>query len=51
MEKPNLVITDASRDGFSHTLLQKKDWKLEDAEGGWVFIEVGSAALKLAWKN
>ena len=56
-----LVITDASADGFGHILMQKRN-KNEvmvkaqrgNREGvithdtGWVVIQVGSAALKLA---
>ena len=59
-----LVITDASADGFGHILMQKrnKDEVMVKAQRGnkkgeithdtgWVVIQVGSAALKLAWRN
>ena len=51
MTLPSLVVTDASGDGFGYILLQKKKGRLEDQEGGWVVIQVGSAALKPAWEN
>ena len=59
-----LVITEASADGFGHILMQKrnKDEVMVKAQRGnkkgeithdtgWVVIQVGSAALKLAWPN
>ena len=59
-----LVITDASADGFGHILMQNrnKDEVMVKAQRGnkkgvithnmgWLVIQVGSAALKLAWRN
>ena len=59
-----LVIIDASTDEFGHILMQKrnKDKVMVKAQRGnkkgevthdtgWVVIQVGSAALKLAWRN
>ena len=51
IRRPTLVITDASSDGCGHILLQKKEGKLEDKEGDFLIIQVGSAALKPAWEN
>ena len=59
-----LVITDAPADGFGHILMQKRnkhEVMVKTQRGnkkgvithdtGWVVIQVGSAALKLAWLN
>ena len=64
VERRTLVITDASADGFGHILMQKKNKneirvkaQRSDREGtvtndtGWVVIQVGSAAIKAAWRN
>ena len=50
-KKSSLVVTDMLGDGFSCILLQKQEERLEDEEGGWVVLQVGSAAIKYAWKN
>ena len=63
-ERTTLVITDASADGFGHILMQKKNKneirvkaQRSNREGtvtndtGWVVIQVGSAAIKAAWRN
>ena len=39
-----MVITNASGDGFAHILLQLHD-------GGYLVIQVGSAAIKKAWRS
>ena len=62
--KRTLVITDASGEGFGHIMIQKRNEDEVEAraqavnrEGvitkdtGWVVIQVGSAALKLTWRN
>ena len=59
-----LVITDASADGFGHILMQRRNEnkvmvkaQSRNREGvitsdtGWVIIQVGSVALKAAWRN
>ena len=60
-----MVITDASGDGFGHILLQRRESNVFEARAqatnrrtgevtsdtGWVVIQVGSAALKPAWRN
>ena len=59
-----LVITDASADGFGHILMQKRNenefmvkTQRSNREGaitndtGWVVIQVGSVAIKAAWRN
>ena len=59
-----MVITDASGEGFGQLLMQKRNENEVEAraqtmnrEGvitkdtGWVVIQVGSAALKLTWRN
>ena len=59
-----LVITDASAEGFRHILMQKKNKSEVQVKAqavnrkgvitkdtGWVVIQVGSAALKTAWRN
>ena len=51
MSKPSLVVTDALGDEFGEILIQNKEGKLDDLAGRWVVIQVGSAALKPAWKN
>ena len=64
MDRRSLVITDASADGFGHILMQKKNKdefivkaQRSNKEGtvtndtGWVVIQVGSAAIKAAWRN
>ena len=38
-------------DGFGPILVQKKEGKLKEKEGGFLIIQVGSATLKAAWKN
>ena len=58
-----LVITDASADGFGHILMQKRNNNkfmvraqsgnrdgVVTTDTGWVIIQVGSAALKVAWR-
>ena len=62
--KGTLVITDASAEGFGQILMQKKSvdqyqvrTQAKNRAGeitrdtGWVVIQVGSAALKPAWRN
>ena len=64
VRRKTLVITDASEDGFRHILIQKRNEnevmvkaQRSNREGvntndtGWVIIQVGSAALKLARRN
>ena len=64
VERSTLVITDASADGFGHILMQKKNENEVSMENqgqsrgsratddtGWVVIQVGSAAIKSAWRN
>ena len=64
VNKRVLVVTEASGDRFGNILLQqKKDGSLEaraqvlgksgelEKDTGWVVIQVGSAALKPAWRN
>ena len=65
VNRRSLVITNASGDGFGHILLQKKNDNQFEAcaqatnrrtvevtkDTGWVVIQVGSAALKPAWRN
>ena len=46
-----LVISDALGDGFGPILMQNKEGKLKEKEGGFLIIQVGSATLKAAWKN
>ena len=45
VEKPSLVVTDVSGDGFNYILLQKMEGRLQDKDGDWVVIQVGLAAL------
>ena len=60
----SLVITEASGEGFGHILMQKRNEKEYQArvtatdragnvtkDTGWLVIQVGSAALKPAWRN
>ena len=62
--RKTLCITDASAEGFGHILMQKRNEsevemraQTANREGvitkdtGWVVIQVGSAALKAAWRN
>ena len=62
--KRTLVITDAPGEGFGHILMQQRsEDKVEVSakatnnageitnDTGWVVIQVGSAALKPAWRN
>ena len=51
MSKPSLLVTDALGDKFGQILMEKKEGKLDDLAGCWSVIQVGSAALKPAWKN
>ena len=51
IRRPTLVITDVSSDGCGHILLLKKEGKLEDKEGDFLIIQVGSEALKPAWEK
>ena len=64
VNRRSLVITDASGEGFGHIHMQKKNDQFEaraqatnrrtrevTSNTGWVAIQVGSAALKPAWRN
>ena len=62
--RTTLVITDASEEGFGHTLIQKRNASKRQVtmgrmnrkgevtmDTGWVVIQVGSATMKPAWRN
>ena len=64
VKRRSLVITDASASGFGYILMQKTsntefqarittrdNEGRQDKDSGWVVNQVGSAALKPAWRN
>ena len=64
VSRRSLVITDASADGFGHIMMQKRNkndfmvkTQRSNRDGvitmdtGWLVIQVGSAAIKAAWRN